>query len=119
MPAVAEQNKERAAQSAPVLKRSVLLRCIAYKLRDGRYVAECIDLDLMVTGDSADCAIESLHQSIRGYLKVVLQGDDSGLLPRRAPFSHRLGYHWYCFLAAISLDRSFRIVDCSSACPAH
>jgi len=50
MPAVAEQNKERAAQSAPVLKKSVLLRCMAYRLSDGRYVAECIDLDLMVTG---------------------------------------------------------------------
>ena len=122
MPAVAEPKKERTAKAAPksalTIKKSILLRCMAYRVGDGRYVAECIDLDLMVVESSADLAMESLRESVHGYLQVVLQGDDSGLLPRLAPFSHRLRYHWYCLLAAIVLDRNFRIADCTSACSA-
>lgn len=121
---------KKVRKAAKPQERSFVLRCMAYP-HQGRYIAECIDLDIVVRADNANAAMRSLMQAIEGHLKVVLgggihelteSGQVKGLLPRRSPFSHRARYHWYCLLAAISgSDRNFRVFDCppDDACPSY
>jgi len=109
-----------------LLKHSITLRCVAY--RDGdSYIAECIDLNLLVRRESISEAACSIEDAIRGYMVTLLDNEDSlkelmgggkikGLLPRPSPLSHRLRYHWYCFLAAIcGSNRSFQLHDYNSS----
>lgn len=111
------------------LDHQFVLRCIAFP-QGGSYIAECIDLDITVRGKTADQAMRSLMQAVVGHLKVALDGDGfkeladtgrvQGLIPRRAPLSHRLRYHMYCLRAATSgPGRNFRLFDCppDTECP--
>jgi len=51
-----------------------------------------------------------MKSAITSYLKVAVSGDPAGLIPRPAPWSHRLRYHLFAALAAIiSARRSFRL----------
>jgi hypothetical protein len=70
------------------------LRCFAYQQKSNLFVAECIDLDLMVKAKSMHGAIESLNDAIAGYLAVAYAGDVKGLIPRPAPLDRRLLYYW-------------------------
>ena len=99
------------------LLKPIALRCLVYLRSAGFYVAECIDLDLIAQGKTADLAMKSLHSAMAGYLKVVLADPNNidGLLPRRSPLRNRLRYHWYLLRAQITRRRSdFRLYDCSS-----
>ena len=99
--------------SLPILT----LRCYVYRQTSDVWVAECVDLDLMVKARTADLAAHSLYDAMTGYLKTASEGELSGLLPRPSPLSHRLRYHWFCLKAALAIRRhNFRIIDCS---PGH
>jgi hypothetical protein len=68
-------------------------RCFAYKNKSGMFVAECIDLNLIVRAKTMKKAVSSLGNAIFGYLSVAAGGDLSGLIPRPSPLSHRIHYH--------------------------
>jgi hypothetical protein len=90
------------------------LRCYVYRQTPDKWVAECIDLDLMVKARTPDLAARGLQDAMLGYLKTAIEGDSSGLLPRPSPLSHRLRYHWFCLRAAFAIRRqNFRIIDYS------
>ncbi len=96
---------------------SFVLRCYVAP-RNDKYVAECVDLDLMTRADTPEAAMGKMAEAIIGYLKVALEGDRDGLVPRPSPFSHRLYYHYLCFLASFtSRKRNFRLFDWSPSFP--
>jgi hypothetical protein len=73
------------------------LRCFVRRGRGGRYIAECIDLDLGAESDTLEGAIEGLGDAIVGYLMVVLEGVETEqeaptAVLRPAPLAHRLRY---------------------------
>jgi hypothetical protein len=85
----------------------------------GVYLAECIDLNIVVRGSSPRDSMEKIKDAIIGYLQVVSEGDEKGLLPRPSPFSHRLRYRWYSLMAALtSRHRNYQVCDQSFDCPA-
>jgi hypothetical protein len=93
------------------------LRCYVYRQAPEKWVAECVDLDLMAKARTSDLAAHGLRDAMSGYLKTASGGSLTGLLPRPSPLSHRLRYHWFCLKAAFTIGRhNFRIIDCS---PGH
>ena len=84
----------------------IALRCfVRAGGRPRLFIAECIDLDLMVEAPTSDEAVASLYDAITGYLEVVFDGphpDLTGLIPRPSPLSHRLRYHWECLKYAVA-----------------
>jgi hypothetical protein len=94
--AVAERSKTRRVEGIAI--EPIMLRCCAYE-HSGSWVAECIDLDLIVKRKTPEAAAEGLRDAMAGYLK-----------------SHRLRYHWFCLKAALlPRRRDFRLLDCSSS----
>jgi hypothetical protein len=94
-------------------QKNLVIRCIIYPHKK-EYTAECIDLDLMARGRTPHEAFMSLKSAVVGYLKVVLDGDPQGLVPRPSPVLHRLRYHACAFCAAlIGPKRKFLIHDCT------
>ena len=85
--------RETTARSC--VERSFTLRCFVYFERStGLYVAECIDLDLMVKARKSNKAMRELRDAVIGYVKVAVESDqDQALIPRRSPLSHRLHYN--------------------------
>lgn len=70
------------------------LRCFYYK-RQGRYCAECVDLDLLSLGKTPEEAIARLQEAMLGYLQVAFEGPSTkGLVLRPSPLGHRIYYHW-------------------------
>lgn len=82
------------APAADKPSMQICFRCYAYAIARHAYVAECIDLDIRVEETSLDRAVRSLNDAVEGYLSVALDGDRSGLIPRRSPVSRRLLYHY-------------------------
>jgi hypothetical protein len=135
---VAEQVAPTKRSETPVKrpqKHKLTLRGLVYP-DGGSYIAECIDLNIMVQRDSAKEAANSLADAIQGYLDTVLSnksdldrfvrdGRVEGLIPRPSPLPHRARYHMFCFRAALlrGNQRDFQIVDHSSCglthCPSH
>jgi hypothetical protein len=104
MSAVADEKdvkpvRQRKAQA----HQSFVLRCMVYKSKAGEYTAECIDLDIMVRGNTPHKAFHELREAVKGYLLVVLDGDTEGLLPRPSPFGHHIRYHVLALRAALTL----------------
>jgi hypothetical protein len=112
--AVAERSKTRRVEGIAI--EPIMLRCCAYE-HSGSWVAECIDLDLIVKRKTPEAAAEGLRDAMAGYLKTVIEdGDLKGFVPRPSPLSHRLRYHWFCLKAALlPRRRDFRLLDCSSS----
>ena len=102
------------------LRVPFLLRCMAHR-RNGRYIAECIDLNIMAMADNPEDALTSLKSAIMGHLKVAMAGATpsemqsgciKGLVPRPSPWKRRFMYHALCLLAAFqSANRGFRLCD--------
>jgi hypothetical protein len=65
----------------------------AFTYRSGRrYIAECIDLDLLAQGDTLEEAIGKLQESMVGYLELAFSGSTNGLVLRPSPLSHKIRY---------------------------
>ncbi len=82
----------------------VRLRCFCYRASRDRYIAECIDLDILAEGNTREEAIGSLQEAMYGYVATVVDGQSiRGLIPRPSPLSHRIRY--YLQLAKDGLKR--------------
>jgi hypothetical protein len=98
--------------------KSLILRCVISRSREEGFIAECIDLDIVVRGQTEFEAQQKMMDAIKGYLRVVSSGDSKGLLPRPAPLSRRVRYHLLTAVAVIisTARRSFRLMELSSEC---
>ena len=90
---------------------SIPLRCFVRRLRNGRFLAECIDLDLGTEADTVEGAIEGLGDAIVGYLMVVLEEVETEqeapeAVLRPSPIWHRIRYH--LDLLAYRIARTFK-----------
>ena len=113
MPAIVEVPKPKSEQRHTSKRpESLVVRCMVYP-DHGEYAAECIDLDIMARGATPHEVFQSLHDAMRGYIKTVLKGDFEGLVPRPAPMSHRLHYHWLVLrtVVTIGIRRKFFVAD--------
>lgn len=117
MSAVAAERKKPESKNSAThfLPEGLVLRCVVFQNATKAYTAECIDLDILVYGQTQHEALRSLREAIVGYLQVAFNGDPSGLVPRRAPLSHRVRYHLYALRAALTAgaQRNFLLSDCS------
>jgi hypothetical protein len=96
MPRLEEIAEEPTTDScAPHLaaKMPMNFRCLAWPSQ-GCWVAECIDLNIVVEAPSRDEAVVSLKDAVMVYLCTAIEGDPKGLVPRLSPLSHRLYYHF-------------------------
>jgi len=84
---------EAQKQEASPVTSKFTFRCWVYQERRNSFVAECIDLNLIVKAKSMKQATDSLQDAIRGYLAVAFDGDIKGLIPRPSPLRRRLLYH--------------------------
>jgi hypothetical protein len=121
VPAIAEDKQISSKDLRKPLKHNKLvLRCMIYPHSYGgrlEYIAECIDLDIIVRGGDAKKAFESLQSAISGYVQVAVKGDSSGLLPRLSPWTHRAKYHLFALRAALDPGvRSFLLTDLPEPC---
>ena len=66
------------------------LRCFVRRATNC-YLAECIDLDISVEGDTLEGAIKGLQDAMDIYLAEAVESD--GRILRPSPFSHRLRYY--------------------------
>jgi predicted RNase H-like HicB family nuclease len=71
------------------------LHCYVYKASSGKYIAECLDLDLMSQSDDLADAIGKLQEAMFSYLEVAFEGSTEGLVLRPAPWSHWLRYRLF------------------------
>lgn len=76
----------------------IRLRCFVRQDGSGKFIAECIDLDLATEADTQDAAIIGLGDSIVGYLMVVLDGVETeeeapAAVLRPSPLLNRARYH--------------------------
>src|SRR5258706_6802331 len=68
-----------------------VLRAYVYTAGPGRFIAECLDLDILSQGASADDAIAALQEAVVDYLLAVR--DPEGRVPMRpSPLSHQVRY---------------------------
>ncbi len=81
----------------------VPLRAFLYSARQGQYLAECIDLDLLSQGTTPEEAIARLQEAMASYLLAAFDGESTkGLVVRPSPLSRRLRYHLHCFVGRLS-----------------
>lgn len=90
------------------------LRCCVYQRSAGVFVAECIDLDLMVEAKTASRAQRELRDAIMGYIETVFSmGQQATLIPRLSPVSHRLHFHALKALSKIFTPKTSKIYSCN------
>ncbi len=63
-------------------------RCYAMK-KGNRWVASCIDLNLVDCAETFDTVVDKLKENIQLYV-----GDKDPAVLRAAPFSYRFQYQW-------------------------
>lgn len=92
--------------------KQLLLRCYAEKLKDGSWVAICIDLDLVAQADTPEHSRIKLHAMIEDYMVSALTEDKDyieDLIPRMSPLTYRLKYHWFKLLSKLDhIDRNHK-----------
>jgi hypothetical protein len=90
------------------------VRCFLYREKSGLFVAECVDLDLMVKARKQNMAMRALRDAVLGYVKVAVEsGTDSELIPRRSPLSHRLHYYAVMIACRLSILGCERLFSCT------
>jgi len=95
-------------------EKTFTLRCFVYPQRNGLYVAECIDLDLIVKARKPKEAMKGLRDAMLGYVKVAVESGQEGvLIPRPAPLTHRLRYHFIGFALHFANLRKSQIYSCT------
>jgi len=78
------------------------LRAYFYSPGPGRYIAECIDLDLLSQGNTPEQAVGKLQEAMASYLLAAFDGESTkGLVLRPSPLGHRLHYRWHCFVKSV------------------
>ena len=103
--------KQRNEKPSRKPSTSMNLRCMAYR-RGEEFRAECVDLDLLVSGRTMDEAQKHLIDAIHGYMTVVFSSSDTaGLMPRPSPLARRILYRFRCFEAAISKKRNYILFE--------
>ena len=108
-----EKQVQSVKQRKTAAQQNFVLRCMVYPTKPGEFTAECVDLDIMVRSSSPQKAFEELREAVKGYVLVVLAGDNEGLLPRPSPLSHRIHYHLLVLRAALTIGirRTFLVSD--------
>lgn len=93
------------------------LRCFVYPERStGMFVAECVDLDLIVKARKANKASRELRDAIIGYVRVAVEsGQDADLIPRPSPLVHRMHYYLVVLASRLSLLSRDRLFDFTPA----
>lgn len=90
-----------------IVRHTILLRCFVYPVRDGCYLAECVDLDISAEAATEAAAKNGLYDGIKGYLNTICSTpqlcgtDEKGireLILRPSPLTHRIRYHANRFL---------------------
>jgi hypothetical protein len=101
-------------------RKHIVLRCMVCEESATSFVAECVDLDIMVKARTPEAAKCSLDDALIGYLKTVSELGDMSLSRRPSPFNRRLYYRLCCLRSALSRNHDkFRLFDWSPAhCPA-
>ena len=73
--------------------REMQIRCFYYK-SGSKFYAQCLDLNLISRGETAEEAVGRLQEAMVGYVIAVLEGGSSkGLIPRPAPFFSWLRFY--------------------------
>jgi hypothetical protein len=81
-------------------------RCIVYRLpKLNLYLAECIDLDIIVQAKTQEAAMVGLRNAISGHVQVAVEMREAHLLNRPSPITHRLRYHFAGFQNAVKTYR--------------
>jgi hypothetical protein len=95
-------------------QQSFILRCFMYQERStGLYVAECIDLNLIVKARKDVKAMRELRDAVLGYVRVAVEvGEEKNLIPRPSPLSHRAHYCAIRLASKLSLLKHARLFDC-------
>ena len=103
------------------VEKSFRVRCFVYHEKStGLFVAECVDLDLMVKARKANKATRELRDAVFGYVRVAVEsGQDAALIPRPAPLTHRIHYHTVAIASRLSLLGGDRLFDCTPTTPAR
>lgn len=102
-----------------VTQRPLTLRCYVYQEKSGLYVAECVDLNLIVKARKENKAKKELTDAIMGYVKVADEaGELENLIPRPSPLSRRLRYRAMKMAARVSLFHG-KLFDCAAPVPTH
>jgi hypothetical protein len=104
-----------AEKSPATVSRSFTLRCCVYPERStGLFVAECIDLNLIVKAKKDSRAMRELRDAVLGYVRVAVEsGHESDLIPRPSPLMHRVHYHLLFAASLISPMGRSRTFDCT------
>jgi hypothetical protein len=92
-----------------------LLQSWCYSPGPGLYLAECVDLDILTEGGTAEEAIAGLQSAVYGYLKVAFTGDTHGLVLRKSPLKNRLRYRahrLWCFARSRFTGKHRHYVAC-------
>jgi len=86
------------------VSHSYTFRCFIYHQKStGLYVAECIDLDIMVKAKKPNKALHDLEDAVKGYIEVAIAtGAEAELIPRRSPILHRVFYNLIPLLSRFS-----------------
>lgn len=83
------------------ISKPIVLRCYSWPTKEG-FLAECIDLDIIVRRPTARQAYDALNEAVFGHLKAAWeQGWLEELVPRKSPFRRRLLYHLRYLYAAL------------------
>jgi hypothetical protein len=103
-------HQEAVSQHPPCKEQR--FHCYAYAASKGRYIAECLDLDIIVEENTLHKAVSGLNDAVKGYLAVALEGDTKGLVPRKSPLKRRLMYRYrvlaFCLLNGFKRERQAR-----------
>jgi hypothetical protein len=96
--------------SEVVSLQKITLRCFVYRDNHGLYIAECIDLNLMVKDRKEVRAMRELRDAVLGYVRVAAEtGEVESLIPRPSPLSHRVHYQLVRLAARLSLLHPSRL----------
>lgn len=74
-----------------------ILRCYA-RPSGGHFLAVCVDLDIIVRGDSIPEVKKELTDSIKSYLDSLDKENIQDVFPRPAPLAIKAEYHAICLL---------------------